>query len=237
MKIVPAIDIIGGQCVRLSEGDFNTKKIYYSDPLDAAIAFEKAGLEQLHLVDLDGARSGQVVHWDILERIASGTNLKIDFSGGIKTEAHVERAVSSGATQVTIGSLAVKDPDTVKGWIHEYGPDRIILGADVKGEHIAIHGWQDVSELTIFNFLEDYLGAGAKWFLCTDVAKDGRLQGPSTSLYRKILSRFSGIQLIASGGVSDMDDLVELRNSGCASAIVGKAIYEGKVELEELAGF
>jgi len=237
MKIVPAIDIINGQCVRLSEGDFSTKKVYYTDPLEAAKAFETAGLKYLHLVDLDGARSGSVVNWRVLERIAAETSLIIDFSGGIKTEAQVEHALSCGADQVAIGSLAVKDPETVKGWIKEYGKGRIIIGADIKQERIAIHGWQDVSEKTIYEFLEEYIATGAAGYLCTDVSKDGRLEGPATELYRKILGKFPGISLIASGGVSGMKDLEALRDAGCSSAIVGKAIYEDKISLHELAAF
>lgn len=237
MKIVPAIDLIGGQCVRLSEGDFQTRKTYYEDPLEAAKAFERAGLDRLHLVDLDGARTGDVVHWDVLERIAANTALQVDFSGGIKTREAVQRAFALGAAQVAVGSLAVKQPETVIGWIGEFGAERIIIGADIKDGHIAVHGWQEVSTLTAEAFIETFSLAGARYFLCTDVSRDGRLAGPSTPLYRQLLARFPGIALLASGGVSCMDDLRELRTAGCYAAIVGKAIYEGRVGTDELAAF
>ncbi len=234
MKIIPAIDIINGQCVRLSEGDYTTKKVYFENPVEAAKSFEEAGLKYLHLVDLDGAKAGEVQNWDILESICQATDLQVDFSGGIKTKQQVEQAFELGAQQVAIGSLCIKDPDTVKGWLNEFGSNRIIVGADVKDEKIAIHGWQETSSISIFDFLSDFTKAGAKHFLCTDVSKDGMLQGASTKLYKLILKQFPDVKLIASGGVSSILDLEELKSIKCAAAIVGKAIYENRVSLNEL---
>lgn len=237
MRIIPAIDIIGGRCVRLSEGDYNTEKVYYENPLDAAKQFEAAGLEYLHLVDLDGAKAKAVQNWEILETICKHTDLKVDFSGGIKTTEEVERAFSLGAAKVTIGSLCIKNPALVKSWLQQFGAEKIIIGADVKGEQIAIHGWLETAETTIFDFIEDYQSAGAKHFMCTDVAKDGKLQGPSLALYKKLLAAFPSIELIASGGVSGMQDLVALAASDCAAVIIGKAIYENRIELQDLKDF
>ena len=234
MKIIPAIDIINGQCVRLSEGDYSTKKVYFKDPLDAALSFEKAGVKYLHLVDLDGAKAGAVKNWDILERITRSTNLHVDFSGGIKSTEQVERAFNLGAKQVAIGSLSVKDPKIVKEWLKSYGADKIIIGADVKNERIAIHGWQETADLSVFDFMKDYLDAGATTFLCTDVSKDGMLDGPSFDLYQKILNQFNDLELIASGGVTTNKDVVDLEKQGCSAAIIGKAIYEGRIDLKAL---
>lgn len=234
MIIIPAIDLIGGKCVRLTKGDYNTTKIYNENPLEVAKSFEDAGLTHLHLVDLDGAKKGEVVNWDVLESLAKGTSLKIDFSGGIKSAEAVKRALDLGASKVTIGSIAVKRPDTFKTWILDFGPEKLILGADVLGDKIAVHGWQEASEATIFDFIEGYELCGIRQVMCTDVSKDGMLQGPSIQLYTDIINRFPQIQLIASGGVSNLDDLKELKSIGCHSAIVGKAIYEGRVTLEQL---
>lgn len=237
MIIIPAIDIINGQCVRLTKGDYNTTKVYHSDPLSAAKMFEDAGLKYLHLVDLDGAKKGEVVNWSVLESIASSTNLIIDFSGGIKTAASLERALNAGAAQVTIGSLAVKRPDIFRDWIVQYGAEKLILGADVIGRNIAVHGWLETSEASIFDFIEGYQLMGIQRVMCTDVSKDGMLQGPSLELYQEIIARFSQIQLVASGGVSQLEDLYALKAAGCAAAIVGKAYYEGRISLVELSAF
>lgn len=237
MRIIPAIDIIGGRCVRLSEGDYDTEKVYFSDPLDAARRFEDAGLKRLHLVDLDGAKAGNVVNWKILERIAGQTGLKVDFSGGIKKEEHVIRAFECGAVQIAIGSLAVRSPETVSEWLDKYGPEAIIIGADVRNGLIAVSGWQEVSELRLVDFIDDYTAKGAENFLCTDISKDGRLEGPATELYSILIREFPEISLIASGGVSSMADIEDLDRAGCKAAIVGKAIYEERVSLEELAEY
>ena len=234
MIIIPAIDLIGGKCVRLTKGDYNTTKIYNENPLEVAKSFEDAGLTHLHLVDLDGAKKGEVVNWEVLETIAKGTNLTIDFSGGIKSADAVQNALNLGASKVTIGSIAVKRPDTFKQWILDFGPEKLILGADVLGDKIAVHGWQEASEATIFDFIEGYELCGIRQVMCTDVSKDGMLQGPSIELYTEILRRFPQIQLVASGGVSNLNDLKELKSIGCHAAIVGKAIYEGRVSLSEL---
>ncbi|MCO5232906.1 MAG: 1-(5-phosphoribosyl)-5-[(5-phosphoribosylamino)methylideneamino]imidazole-4-carboxamide isomerase [Chitinophagales bacterium] len=235
MIIVPAIDIIGGQCVRLTKGDYNTTKVYNTDPLHVAKEFVDAGLTHLHLVDLDGARKREVVNWAVLEDIAKHTNLKIDFSGGLSNSEQVKRAFDSGAVKVTIGSMAVKRPNIVQQWILDYGHDKIILGADVIGHNIAIHGWEATSEVTIFDFIRGYHLSGIRQVMCTDVSKDGMLEGAAVELYRDIIKEFPDIQLVASGGVSQLQDLKDLREVGCAYAIVGKAIYEGRITLSELA--
>jgi phosphoribosylformimino-5-aminoimidazole carboxamide ribotide isomerase len=237
MLIIPAIDLIHGECVRLTKGDYNTKTVYNSDPLEVARTFEAAGLTHLHLVDLDGAKKGEVVNWQVLEKVARGTNLVIDFSGGIQSDEMVRRAFDSGAAKVTIGSLAVKRPDTFREWIVNFGPEKLILGADVIGRNIATHGWLETSDISIMDFIEGYRLCGIRHIMCTDVSKDGMLQGPATDLYREVLLKFPDIFLIASGGVSNMQDLQELKQSGCSAAIVGKAIYEGRITLEELAFF
>ena len=234
MRIIPAIDIIDGQCVRLSEGDFTTSKVYYSDPLDAACEFESAGLEYLHLVDLDGAKRRKVANWSVLERITSATGLSVDFSGGISERSDIERALELGARQVTIGSLAVRSPELVEEWIRRFGADHIIIGADVRESYITTHGWQERSDMHVQDFIKHFSTAGARHFLCTDVSRDGMLLGPSTELYAELIDQFPDINLIASGGVSSLDDLKTLRSIGCGSAIVGKAIYEHRVTLEEL---
>lgn len=234
MRIIPAIDIINGQCVRLSEGDYDTKKVYYANPLDAAKAFEAAGVEFLHLVDLDGAKQGAVKNWAILEEICKNTGLKVDFSGGIKKIEQVERAFELGAKQIAIGSLAVKNFELVSKWIQQFGAEKIIVGADIKNERIAINGWLQTSDFTIFEFVQKYLDAGAKHFLCTDVSKDGKLEGPSFELYKTLMEQFPAMQLIASGGVSNLDDVIQLKKMNCPAAIVGKAIYEERVTVEEL---
>lgn len=235
MLIIPAIDIIGGQCVRLSKGDYDTVKVYEHDPLVMARQFEFRGFTHLHLVDLDGAKAGEVVNWPILEAIAGHTSLQVDFSGGIKTAEAVEKAFTMGAAQVAIGSLAVKHPEVLSAWLEQYGPDRFILAADVHHRMVATHGWQEQSGQDISGFLEFWLSKGMKRVLCTDISKDGMLQGPSVDLYRELIEAFPGMELIASGGVSGLDDLRQLSGIGCYAAVVGKAIYEGRIALEELS--
>ena len=237
MQIIPAIDIIEGKCVRLTEGDYAQKKIYNEDPLEVAKAFEGIGLMRLHLVDLDGAKSGQVVNWKVLEKIANQTQLKIDFGGGIKTEATLKTVLDTGARYATIGSLAVKSPEIFQEWIARFGANVFMLGADVFEEKIAIGGWLEKTNINVFDFLKLYIDKGVKQIFCTDIKKDGKLQGPSIDLYQKILEQFPDLQLIASGGVSSLDDLIELEEIGCSAAIVGKAIYENKITISELANF
>jgi len=237
MQIIPAIDIIEGKCVRLTEGDYAQKKIYNEDPLEVAKAFEGIGLMRLHLVDLDGAKAGEVVNWKVLEKIANNTELKIDFGGGIKTEAILKTALDTGATYATIGSLAVKNELLFQEWIARFGAKVFMLGADVFEEKIAIGGWLEKTEISVFDFMKSYIDKGVKQIFCTDIKKDGKLQGPSIELYQKIIEQFPNLHLIASGGVSSLDDLIELEEIGCAAAIVGKAIYENKITISELASF
>jgi len=237
MQIIPAIDIIEGKCVRLTEGDYTQKKIYNENPLEVAKAFEGIGLMRLHLVDLDGAKAGEVVNWKVLEKIANQTQLKIDFGGGIKKEATLKTALDLGATYATIGSLAVKSPEIFQEWIERFGANVFMLGADVFEEKIAVGGWLEKTNISIFDFLKLYKEKGVKQIFCTDIQKDGKLQGPSIELYQKILEQFPGLQLIASGGVSSLDDLIALEEIGCSAAIVGKVIYENKITINELASF
>jgi len=237
MQIIPAIDIIEGKCVRLTEGDYAQKKIYNENPLEVAKAFEGIGLMRLHLVDLDGAKAGEVVNWKVLEKIANNTQLKIDFGGGIKTEAILKTVLDTGATYATIGSLAVKNELLFQEWIARFGANTFMLGADVFEEKIAIGGWIEKTEISVFDFMKSYIDKGVKQIFCTDIKKDGKLQGPSIELYQKIIEKFPALHLIASGGVSSLDDLIELEEIGCAAAIVGKAIYENKITISELASF
>ena len=237
MQIIPAIDIIEGKCVRLTEGDYAQKKIYNEDPLEVAKAFEGIGLMRLHLVDLDGAKAGQVVNWKVLEKIANNTELKIDFGGGIKTEATLKTVLDTGATYATIGSLAVRNELLFQEWIARFGAKVFMLGADVLEEKIAIGGWLEKTEISVFDFMKSYIDKGVKQIFCTDIKKDGKLQGPSIELYQKIIEQFPNLHLIASGGVSSLDDLIELEEIGCSAAIVGKAIYENKITISELASF
>lgn len=237
MQIIPAIDLIEGKCVRLTEGDYAQKKIYNEDPLEVAKQFEGVGLMRLHLVDLDGAKAGEVVNWKVLEKIANKTSLKIDFGGGIKTEATLKTVLDTGATYATIGSLAVKSPDTFEEWIARFGAAVFMLGADVYEEKIAIGGWIEKTNIDVYDFIGSYMNKGVTQLFCTDIQKDGKLEGPSLVLYQKIITQFPSLQLIASGGVSQLKDLEELKSIGCAAAIVGKAIYENKISLDELATF
>ncbi len=234
MEIIPAIDIIDGKCVRLTQGDYAQKKVYNEHPLEVAAAFEDAGLRRLHLVDLDGARAGAVKNWKVLETLAGKTSLVIDFGGGIKTATDVDIVFNSGAALATVGSIAVKDAALFADWLLQYGPDKFLLGADVKEEKIAVHGWQETTEIWIYDFIRDYVERGVRQVFCTDVSKDGLLQGPALDLYRMIVKEFPELHFIASGGVSEMDDVRRLAEVGCKGVIIGKAIYEGRIRLNEL---
>lgn len=234
IEIIPAIDLIDGNCVRLSQGDYNTKKIYNESPVEVAKEFEALGVKRLHLVDLDGAKKGEIVNIAVLEAIAKATNLIIDFGGGVKSETDLQRVLNAGARWATVGSMAVKAPDVFAGWVSKFGADNIMLGADVKGENIAISGWQETSDLNIFDFLETQKQLGIRNVFCTDISKDGMLQGVSADLYKKISTRFPEFHLIASGGVSGIQDVPISEEAGCAGVIIGKAIYEGKIDMKEL---
>ena len=236
MRIIPAIDIIDGKCVRLSKGDYSTQKTYNENPLEVAKAFEDHGIEYLHLVDLDGAKSKHIVNHKVLETIATKTNLKIDFGGGLKTDEDLRIAFESGAQQVTGGSIAVKQPEVFSQWISNYGAEKIILGADVKGEYIATDGWLETSDESLFDFLAYYQDKGIQYTICTDISKDGMLQGPSFDLYQKIIAE-TQVKLIASGGISQFDELPRLAEMGCEGTIIGKAIYENRISLKQLENF
>ena len=234
MRIIPAIDIIDGKCVRLSQGDYNTKKIYNENPLEVAKEFEDYGIEYLHLVDLDGAKSKQIINYKTLEIITSKTNLKVDFGGGIKSQDDIRIAFECGANQITGGSIAVQNPTLFQEWINQYGSEKIILGADAKDRKIATHGWLETSELDVIDFIQEYKAKGIDYVICTDIAKDGMLQGTSNELYQEILAS-ADVKLIASGGVSSIDDLIKVKELGCEGAILGKAIYEGRIDLKVLS--
>ncbi|MEM6965286.1 MAG: 1-(5-phosphoribosyl)-5-[(5-phosphoribosylamino)methylideneamino]imidazole-4-carboxamide isomerase [Bacteroidota bacterium] len=234
MKIIPAIDIIDGKCVRLTQGDYTQKKIYNEDPLEVAKAFAGVGVEYLHLVDLDGAKAKQIINYKVLEKIASGTNLKIDFGGGLKSDEDLKIAFESGAHQITGGTVAVKNSPLFLSWLEKYGSEKIILGADVKDEKIAISGWQEESGIGLFDFLKKYVAAGIEYVICTDISKDGLLQGTAINLYQKIMTAFPNIKLIASGGIVATSEIEKLRNINVHGAIIGKAIYEGKINLRGL---
>ena len=235
--IIPAIDIIGGKCVRLTKGDYEQKKVYNENPLEVAKEFEDAGLTRLHLVDLDGAKEGEVKNWKVLEHISSKTNLVIDFSGGISSKKNVNICFDSGAAYAAVGSIAVKDEKTLTEWLLEFGVDKFIIGADVKEEKLAIKGWTETTDLSVFDLIENYKTKGVKQFFCTDINKDGLLEGTGIDLYKKILNQHPSIDLIASGGVSSINDLLLLRETGCSGAIVGKAIYEKKILMKDLKQF
>ncbi len=237
MHVIPAIDLIGGKCVRLSQGDYSRKTDYHDDPLEMAKRFEGAGLTRLHLVDLDGAKAKKIVNGDVLQRICSGTQLAVDFGGGIQAQEELEKAFGLGARQVTGGSIAVRNPSLFETWIDTFGADRIILGADAKDKKIAVGGWEETTALELIPFIRGYYQKGIREVICTDVAKDGLLQGPSFGLYAEILQELPDLKLIASGGVSCLKDLEDLQKIGVYGTIVGKAYYEGKVTLEELAYF
>lgn len=233
MRIIPAIDIINGKCVRLSKGDYNSMKVYNENPLEVAKAFEDSGIQYLHLVDLDGAKSKHIVNYKILETIASKTGLKIDFGGGLKSDNDLRIAFESGANQITGGSIAASNPELFLSWLESYGSEKIILGADYQNRKIATHGWKKSSEIDVLDFIQNYEQKGIKYAICTDIDKDGMLQGASIELYAEIIAN-SEINLIASGGVTSMQDLELLQKMGCEGAIIGKAIYEGKITLKEL---
>ncbi|RZS93730.1 1-(5-phosphoribosyl)-5-[(5-phosphoribosylamino)methylideneamino]imidazole-4-carboxamide isomerase [Aquimarina brevivitae] len=243
MRIIPAIDIIDGKCVRLSKGDYDTKKVYNENPLEVAKQFEDHGIQHLHLVDLDGAKSKHIVNHKILEQIASKTNLSIDFGGGLKTNEDLQIAFESGANQITGGSIAVKNPETFINWLDIYGSEKIILGADATNEKIAISGWVEESDQQLIPFIQKYQEKGVAYVICTDISKDGMLQGPSFELYEKIIKQCQGnkdsnpLKLIASGGISTFDELPKLAEIGCEGTIIGKAIYENRITLKQLEGF
>jgi phosphoribosylformimino-5-aminoimidazole carboxamide ribotide isomerase len=254
MRIIPAIDLIDGKCVRLTKGAYESKKVYREDPLEVAREFEDAGIAHLHLVDLDGARSAHIVNHKILEEIASKTKLSVDFGGGLKSDEDVRIAFESGAEQITGGSIAATDPDLFLSWLERYGPDRIILGADVRDGYISVSGWQKETGRKLIPFVSRYQGNGIKYVICTDIGMDGMLQGPSLELYRELLKKTAvtetriglsgvedlhqpGISLIASGGVSQIEDLWKLKRIGCEGTIIGKALYEGRISLRELQPF
>jgi phosphoribosylformimino-5-aminoimidazole carboxamide ribotide isomerase len=241
MRIIPAIDIIDGKCVRLTKGDYNTKKIYNESPLEVAKEFEAAGIEYLHVVDLDGAKASKIINHKVLEQIASKTNLKIDFGGGLKSNKDLEIAFNSGANQITGGSIAVKNSDIFERWIENYGSEKIILGADFypdnTGGKIATNGWQEESSLEVIPFIKEYQQKGIHYVICTDISKDGMLQGPSFKTYSKILREIKNLKLIASGGISTFNEIPKLAENGCEGVIIGKAIYENKISLKQLENF
>lgn len=235
IEIIPAIDILHGKCVRLTQGDFASQKIYNEHPLEVARQFEDAGLKRLHLVDLDGAREGRVKNWNVLETIAGKTSLVIDFGGGIGTAKDLQIVFDSGAAFATVGSIAVKNETLLLEWLLLYGPEKFLLGADVREEKISITGWTIDTEIRIYDFIEKYIEAGIKQIFCTDIKMDGAMQGPSLELYKRILERFPNLHLIASGGIRSLDDIYQLSEAGCRGAILGKAIYEGIITLKDLA--
>ena len=233
IELIPAIDIINGQCVRLTKGDYDQKTVY-GDPLDMAHEFERIGFDRLHMVDLDGAKSKHIVNDDVLLDITTETKLKVDFGGGIKTDEDIEKAFSAGAKMVTVGSIAVTQPELFMGWLEKYGPERMILGADVRNGKISINGWKEDSSEELLPFLQKYIDAGVKNVLCTEISKDGTLAGPAIELYSKVMNAYPGLHLIASGGVSSIDDIKALDKAGIPAVVFGKAIYEGRIDLREL---
>lgn len=234
IELIPAIDIIDGKCVRLTKGDYNNKKIYNENPVTVAQDFERQGFRRIHIVDLDGAKSNHIVNVDVLRRITSETNLIVDFGGGIKTDNDIELAFENGASMVTIGSIAVTQPELFVSWIDKYGPERIILGADVRNGKISINGWKEDSTEELLPFLKYYIDKGINKVLCTDISKDGMLQGTAIELYKNVMKEYPSLQLIASGGVSCLSDIIELEKNGIPAVVFGKAIYEGKINLNEL---
>ncbi len=233
MKIIPAIDVMSGKCVRLSQGDFNSQKVYSNDPVAVAQQFEQQGIKYLHVVDLDGARSGETMNLQVLKNIVQNTNLKVDFSGGISDDEAIEKAFESGANQVTIGSLAIKNPDLFNSWVDKYGVEKIILGLDVFDNRIKIRGWLEDTNLNVFDYLDGIEEGGLKYLMCTDISKDGMLIGPSFELYKQMLIKYP-FELIASGGITSLEDVCQLKAIGASGAIIGKAIYEGLIDLIKL---
>nr|WP_314755259.1 1-(5-phosphoribosyl)-5-[(5-phosphoribosylamino)methylideneamino]imidazole-4-carboxamide isomerase [uncultured Prevotella sp.] len=234
MELIPAIDLINGQCVRLTQGDYNQKKIYHADPVTIAIQFEKMGFKRLHIVDLDGAKSRQIINDHILRQIVQETHLQIDFGGGIQTHKDIEKAFEAGATMVTIGSIAVTNPELIFEWITKYGTNKLILGADVRKGKISINGWQNDSGIDLFSFLNRFVYKGISSVLCTDISKDGTLQGPTITLYQQIMKAYPNLHLIASGGIANNADLEELDQAGIPAAVFGRAFYEGKIDIQRL---
>ena len=237
IELIPAIDIIDGKCVRLSQGDYNTQKIYNENPLEVAKEFEANGIHRLHVVDLDGAKSSHVVNYKVLDIIAGHTSLVIDFGGGIKTDEDLNIAFEYGAQMVTLGSVAAKQPALFKKWLHQYGPKKIILGADVKENRISINGWKEESQQELIPFLTDYSQEGIQKVLCTDISRDGMLQGPSIELYKQIMKKFPTMHLIASGGVGNLQDIIDLNEANIPAVVFGKALYEGRITLKDLKRF
>lgn len=237
IRIIPAIDIIGGKCVRLEKGDYSIKKVYSDDPLQVALMFQSWGLKYLHLVDLDGAREKKIVNFDVLRKIAGGTNLIIDFGGGIRSEQDIQIAFDNGASMITGGSIAVQNRELFLHWLEEYGSERIILGADHNNGKISTNGWNEESEKKLFPFIENFISEGITQVICTDIQKDGMLQGPSTELYSEIMLKWPGIQLIASGGISNIDDIALLDRAGIPGVIVGKAFYENRIGQNEISKY
>ncbi len=234
IELIPAIDIIGGKCVRLTKGDYSQKKVYNEDPVSQALEFERLGFKRLHVVDLDGAKAKHIVNDAVLKGITSATGLKVDFGGGIKSEEDIEKAFAAGAAMVTVGSIAVSQPQTFLGWLKTYGADKMILGADVRNGFVSINGWVEDSKEELLPFLTKYVEAGVKNVLCTDISKDGTLAGPATELYRKVMEAFPDIHLIASGGVSSDEDILALDKAGIPAVVFGKAWYEGRIDIEKL---
>lgn len=234
IDLIPAIDIINGQCVRLTKGDYKQKKVYHDDPVAVAKDFESLGFRRLHIVDLDGAKSKHIVNDAVLRGITSATSLTVDFGGGIKTEEDIEKAFEAGAAMVTIGSVAVTDPDLFIGWLKKYGPEKLILGADVRNGMISINGWKEDSSEPLLPFLRKYIDAGVVNVLCTEISKDGTLQGPAVALYKEVMANYPQLHLIASGGVSRQEDIEELEREGIPAVVFGKAIYEGRIDLKSL---
>lgn len=237
MRIIPAIDIIDGKCVRLSQGDYAQMKIYNEDPLEVAKSFEDSGLKYLHLVDLDGAKAKHIVNWKVLNKIATNTELLIDFGGGIKTDEDIKVAFESGASKVTGGTVAAKNEPVFLDWLNKFGPQKIILGADAKNGKIATNGWQESTELTVIHFINHFSELGIQYVICTDIAKDGMMNGPALELYKSILTANPAVKLIASGGVSNPDDIHKLAELNLEGVIIGKAIYEGAITLKQLREF
>lgn len=237
IELIPAIDLIDGKCVRLTKGDYDTKKVYNEDPLEVAKMFEDYGIRRLHVVDLDGAREGRIINYRVLERLATRTSLVIDFGGGLKQEDDLEIAFESGARMVTGGSVAVKNPDLFTSWIKKFGSDRIILGADAKDKKIAVNGWRETTDKDLIPFIQEYYDKGITKVICTDISCDGMLQGPSVGLYEEIRDAIPYIYIIASGGVGSIGDIERLVEAGIPAVIFGKAIYEGKIRLEDLLRF
>lgn len=237
IEIIPAIDIIDGKCVRLTEGDYARKTIYSADPVDVAKKFEDAGVKRLHLVDLDGAKTGIVKNISVLENIAGATKLRVDFGGGIKSETELKSVFNSGATYATVGSMVVKQPDEFRAWVAKYGSDKFFIGADVRDERIAISGWFEQTDIAVVEFIHGLMTSRVHYFFCTDISKDGKLEGPAEDIYRKIIARCPGIRLVASGGVTSMDDIERLDAIGCEGVIVGKAFYENRISLRDIELF